>query len=83
MQIKYFSWIKDQIGLESENITITEKINSVNDLINYLKNKNEQYEKAFEDISVIRCAVNMEVTNLDKKISDNDEIAFFPPMTGG
>jgi len=83
MQIKYFSWVKDQIGLESENITITEKINSVNDLINHLKNKNEQYEKAFEDISVIRCAVNMEVTNLDKKISDNDEIAFFPPMTGG
>ncbi|MAW58304.1 MAG: molybdopterin converting factor subunit 1 [Alphaproteobacteria bacterium] len=83
MQIKYFSWVKDQIGIESENITITEKIDSVIDLITFLKNKNEKYCKAFEDLSVIRCAVNMEVTNLEKKISDNDEIAFFPPMTGG
>ena len=83
MQIKYFSWVKDQIGIESENITITEKIDSVIDLITFLKNKDVKYCKAFEDLSVIRCAVNMEVTNLEKKISDNDEIAFFPPMTGG
>ncbi len=83
MYIKYFSWVKDQIGIESENISINENINSVIDLINYLKTKNEKYSKTFEDTSVIRCAVNMEVSNLDKKICDNDEIAFFPPMTGG
>ena len=39
MQIKYFSWVKDQIGEESENITITEQIITVKDLINYLKKK--------------------------------------------
>ena len=83
MHIKYFSWVKDQIGIESENLSINEKIDSVTDLITYLKNKNEKYNKAFEDLSVIRCAVNMEVVNLDNKINDNDEIAFFPPMTGG
>tara|TARA_B100001778_G_C18545873_1_gene610612 strand:+ start:1034 stop:1285 length:252 start_codon:yes stop_codon:yes gene_type:complete len=83
MQIKYFSWVKDQIGEESENITITEQIITVKDLINYLKKKNDKYAKAFDDDSVIRCAVNMEVTDLNHKISDNDEIAFFPPMTGG
>jgi len=83
MQIKYFSWVKDQIGEESENITITENIITVKDLINYLKKKNDKYAKAFADDSVIRCAVNMEVTDLNHKISDNDEIAFFPPMTGG
>ena len=37
MQIKYFSWVKDQIGEESENIKITEQIITVKDLINYLK----------------------------------------------
>ena len=83
MQIKYFSWVKDQIGKESENITITEQIITVKDLINYLKEINVKYAKAFEDDSVLRCAVNMEVADLSHKISDNDEIAFFPPMTGG
>ena len=49
MQIKYFSWVKDQIGEESENITITEQIITVKDLINYLKKKNDKYAKAFNN----------------------------------
>ena len=73
MQIKYFSWVKDQIGEESENITITENIITVKDLINYLKKKNDKYAKVFDDDSVIRCAVNMEVVNFDTKINDSDE----------
>ena len=83
MHIKYFSWVKDQIGVESENITLSNEITSVNDLLKYLKNKSEKHNKALSDISVIRCAVNMEVVNLDFSIDDNDEIALFPPMTGG
>ena len=83
MYIKYFSWVRDQIGVESENITLSNEITSVNDLLKYLKNKSEKHNKALSDISVIRCAVNMEVVNLDFSIDDNDEIALFPPMTGG
>ena len=83
MHIKYFSWVRDQIGVESENITLNNEITSVNDLLKYLKNKSEKHNKALSDISVIRCAVNMEVVNLDFSIDDNDEIALFPPMTGG
>ena len=83
MHIKYFSWVRDQIGVESENITLSNEITSVNDLLKYLKNKSEKHNKALSDISVIRCAVNMEVVNLDFSIDDKDEIALFPPMTGG
>jgi molybdopterin synthase sulfur carrier subunit len=83
MHIKYFSWVRDQIGVESENITLSKEITSVNDLLKYLKNKSEKHNKALSDISVIRCAVNMEVVNLDFSINNNDEIALFPPMTGG
>jgi molybdopterin synthase sulfur carrier subunit len=83
MHIKYFSWVRDQIGVESENITLSNEITSVNDLLKHLKNKSEKHNKALIDISVIRCAVNMEVVNLDFSINDADEIALFPPMTGG
>ena len=83
MNIKYFSWVRDQIGLEEEIIELDPKINSVKDLISNLTKNSEKHSKALSDTSLIRCAVNMEVVNLDHKINNEDEIAFFPPMTGG
>jgi molybdopterin synthase sulfur carrier subunit len=83
MNILYFSWIKDKLGKNKENITIDENINSVAELITFLKSKDETYKEVFKDISSIRVSINMETANMDDPISINDEIAFFPPMTGG
>ena len=83
MNIKYFSWVRDQIGIEEEIIELDPKVNSVKDLIFKLIKNSEKHSKALSDTSLIRCAVNMEVVNLDHKINNEDEIAFFPPMTGG
>jgi len=83
MNIKYFSWVRDQIGLDEEQIELDPKVNSVEKLVSHLIKNSEDHSKALADISLIRCAVNMEIVNLNHKIKNEDEIAFFPPMTGG
>ena len=83
MHILYFSWIKDKLGKSQEDIIIDQNISNVSELIDFLKGKNEKYKEVFKDISSIRVSINMETANIEDPIRINDEIAFFPPMTGG
>ncbi len=83
MKILYFSWIKDKIGKDQEDIEIKKDINSISELIDFLRSISSDYKNAFLDINSIRFSINMKVAKLNDKISNEDEIAFFPPMTGG
>ena len=83
MVIKYFSWIKEQIGKSEEQIAIPSDITNVNQLINYLNEKDTKYSLIFEKKELIKIAVNKTYSSFDANISNDDEIAFFPPVTGG
>ena len=83
MKILYFSWIKDRIGKSQEEVVINKDIKTISDLVNFLITINEDYKKVFSDLSSIRFSKNMNLVNIDENINNNDEIAFFPPMTGG
>ena len=83
MIIKYFSWIKEHVGKSEEQIELPSHINNVNELINYLNEKDEKYSLIFEKKELIKIAVNKSYSSFDTDISNNDEIAFFPPVTGG
>ena len=83
MKILYFSWLKEKIGLNSQEIIKPENVETVGDLIAFLKEKSENHKNAFSDLNSIKVAVNQEFADLEKKIKEKDEIAFFPPVTGG
>ena len=83
MVIKYFSWIKEHIGKSEEQITIPTDITNVDQLINYLNEKDIKYNLLFEKKELIKIAVNKTYSSFDTKVSNSDEIAFFPPVTGG
>ena len=83
MKILYFSWIKDKVGTSEEIIELEKDINTVEKLISFLKNKEDKYQMIFEGNKDIRYSVNMKNAKLQDSINNEDEIAFFPPMTGG
>ena len=83
MVIKYFSWIREHIGKSEEQVILPSNITNVIELINYLNEVDKKYNLIFEKKELIKFAVNKAYSSFDTKISDNDEIAFFPPVTGG
>ena len=83
MKILYFSWIKDKLGKSHEEMQLNDNIKTVNDLITLLKKNNQNYEDVFKDTSSIKVSINMETARFEDSIHNNDEVAFFPPMTGG
>jgi len=83
MVIKYFSWIKEHMGKSEEQIVLPSHITNINQLINYLKEIDEKYNLLYEKKELVKIAVNKTYSSFDTNISDSDEIAFFPPVTGG
>ncbi len=83
MKILYFSWLREKIGKEEENLSPPVEIDTIEKLINWLKERSVLHNEVFRDLSLIRIAKNMETSTLNETISIKDEIAFFPPMTGG
>ena len=83
MKILYFAKIKEIIGKSEDSIDI-DKETTVIDIIEKLKLIDESYKLAFKDLKSIKCSINCEYINsFETKVKNKDEIAFFPPVTGG
>ncbi|NQW00316.1 MAG: molybdopterin converting factor subunit 1 [Rhodospirillales bacterium] len=83
MKIMYFAWVREMTGKPEENIELPEGLATVHQLVAWLKLQDDVYQRAFADESMIRVAVNQEYVSGDGPISNDDEVAFFPPVTGG
>ena len=83
MRLLYFGWVRTRIGIGSETLELPSGIRDVRALVDWLKQRGDGYRVAFEDLTTIRVAINQEMATLDASISSEDEVALFPPMTGG
>ncbi len=83
MKILYFAWVREKIGKGEETLDLPENLKTVSDLINFLKTKDEGYKEAFKDISRIRAALDQTFVPLSHDLGETNEVAFFPPVTGG
>ena len=82
MKILYFAKLKQLIGKSEDTICIKNK-KKISEIINELKKRNEVYSFAFKETDSLQYAVNCEYVDLDFIVKDNDELAIFPPVSGG
>jgi molybdopterin synthase sulfur carrier subunit len=79
----YFAWLRERLNKTEEDVDLPASVQTVGELMDWLKTRGEEYEYAFDNPKVIRAAIDKTHVRPDTKIAGASEIAFFPPMTGG
>lgn len=83
MKLMYFAWMREHIGTGHEDRPLPEGVDTVAGLVDHLRACSDGHARALSNMDVVRVAVNQRYAELDVEISDSDEVAFFPPVTGG
>ena len=83
MTLLYFAWLKSKLGLGEEEISRPDTVHTVGELLAWLQGRSSAYADAFANPDLIRAAVNQEHATMTHPVTDKDEVAFFPPVTGG
>lgn len=82
INVKYFAYLREHLGLSEESIAWENQLATVADLKSLLSQRDAIWRKTLGDTS-LQVAVNQAMAFEHSPIVDGDEIAFFPPVTGG
>lgn len=83
MRLLYFAWLREKAGVGEETVAPPATVKTVADLIDWQLTRGGGHAEAFADRKVVRVAVNQEYVSLNHPVAAGDEVAFFPPVTGG
>ncbi len=83
MKLLYFAWLKQKIGVDSEEVMLPDGVGDVAGVVAWMKTRGDNYAVALKDDTIVRVAVNQAYARPSTPVTDNDEVALFPPVTGG
>lgn len=83
VKVLYFAFLRDEMGRASEEIEAPAPVKTVGELRAFLEGKGDPWAHAFQSVKRIRASVNQCMAKDEAAVSDGDEVAFFPPVTGG
>jgi molybdopterin synthase sulfur carrier subunit len=83
MKVLWFAWLRTRVGSAEEALEPPASVQTVGQLLDWLKARSKGHAEALKDLSVVRVAVNQTYVQLDHPVTAGDEIAIFPPVTGG
>lgn len=79
----YFASLRESLGCSREQITLPSGNATVSALVEKLRNRDGPWTDAFAPGKSWRVAVNQQMASLATPVKPGDEVAFFPPVTGG
>ena len=83
VKVLFFASLREQLGTSHEEMELPRGVDSVQSLRTHLRARGGPFEKAFAEKALVRAAVNQEMVQPGVRIKAGDEVAFFPPVTGG
>lgn len=78
----YFAWVRERVGVQQEDVAL-DGPTTVGALVDLLAGRSEGHGVALADRARLRAAVNQEFAGWDAAVAPGDELAIFPPVTGG
>ena len=82
VRILYFAGLREAVGQSTEQIALPAGVGSVGQLHAHLAARGGAWE-ALATTKNLRTAVNQQMVAMEAPLQDGDEVAFFPPVTGG
>ena len=83
MKIFYFAWLRARIGCAEESLALPPEVRDVKGLLDWLCARGANYAAALKNRAVVRVAVNYDYVGPNHPLQEGDEVAIFPPVTGG
>ena len=83
IRILYFARLREQLGTGAEELPASAESATPGAIIGQLKQRGGPWAEVFAGDQPVLMSVNQEVADLDTPVTDGDEVAFFPPVTGG
>jgi molybdopterin synthase sulfur carrier subunit len=83
VKLVYFAWVREKVGRAEEIVDLPAGLNTVADLVVWLKGRGPGYAEAFGRPGVVRAAIDKRHVQPASPLAGAREIALFPPVTGG
>ena len=83
VRVLFFAALREQLGTAREEIELPSGVGTVAALRSHLRGRGGAWQAALADGKLVRMAVNQDMAQPSAAIKAGDEVAFFPPVTGG
>ncbi len=83
VKLLYFARLREQFGTGMEEAALPAEVQTLGELLAWLRGRGDAWARELAEGRAWRTAVNQDMAGPETPLRDGDEVAIFPPVTGG